>query len=234
MTPSQFRQWLLEKCEQDQWWLCIDGVTEETPLSLSEIEIQLGTCEYYRAQVLHVSKSATENPQWIHFLLPEASQITPALAPQPQQQGHAPKKFVETPVEKSKGVLGCLWLIGAIIATPVVVWCAVWLWIACFGGSVAPASSTKLVEAPSSSGRCVTKEEYGESWAFTVNSGSLYSESGAAIFESGGIKYGLNGTAKGRGYPPIDSIWRMHPKSVNGSMRIDIGPFIRAALENPK
>ena len=86
----------------------------------------------------------------------------------------------------------------------------------------------------SHTGTMITRDNDGEAWAFTVDSGYVYSESGAAIFESGRTKYALNGTAKGMGYTPVDSIWRIHPESTSGQRKIDIGPYIQAALANPK
>lgn len=86
----------------------------------------------------------------------------------------------------------------------------------------------------SHTGTLITRESDGDAWAFTVDSGYIYSESGAAIFESGGTKYALNGTAKGMGLTPVDSIWRAHPESTSGQRKIDIGPYIQAALANPQ
>ena len=86
----------------------------------------------------------------------------------------------------------------------------------------------------SHTGTLITRDSDGDAWAFTVDSGYVYSDSGAAIFESGGTKYALNGTAKGMGYTPVDSIWRTHPESTSGQRKIDIGPYIQAALANPK
>jgi hypothetical protein len=89
-------------------------------------------------------------------------------------------------------------------------------------------------DQPSHMGKLITRDSAGEAWAFTVDSGYVYSDSGAAIFESGGTKYALNGTAKGMGYTPVDPIWRTHPESTGGQRKIDIGPYIQAALANPK
>lgn len=82
-------------------------------------------------------------------------------------------------------------------------------------------------------GKLITSADYGSEWAFTVDSGYIYAIDGGAIFESGGTKYALNGKAKFLGYTPIDPIWRIHPESTSGHRKIDMGPFIDAALDNP-
>ena len=81
-------------------------------------------------------------------------------------------------------------------------------------------------------GKLVTKEEYGTSWAFKVSEGYVYSIGRAAIFKTGGVEYQLNGAARSKGYKPINPIWRDNP-NIPGT-KINISPFIKLALANPK
>lgn len=61
---SQFRLWLIESNEEDQWWLCLDSVMEEASLSLSEIEERLEAVQPTQALLLHISQVDKENPVW--------------------------------------------------------------------------------------------------------------------------------------------------------------------------
>ena len=81
-------------------------------------------------------------------------------------------------------------------------------------------------------GKLVTKEQYEEEWAFTVDKGYVYSTGQAAIFKTGGVEYQLNGVARMKGYKPIDPMRRDNPDILG--TKINIGPFIDLALKNPK
>ena len=89
-----------------------------------------------------------------------------------------------------------------------------------------------LISCGGNPGQLVTKDEYGEKWAFTVEKGYVYSIGQAAIFKAEGVEYQLNGVAKMKGYKSIDPIWRTNPE-IPGT-KINIGPFIDLALKNPK
>ena len=89
-----------------------------------------------------------------------------------------------------------------------------------------------LISCSGNPGQLVTKNEFGENWAFSVEEGYVYSIDQAAIFKAGGIEYQLNGVAQMKGYKSIDPIWRNNPDYPG--MKIDIGPFIKLALKNPK
>lgn len=59
----------------------------------------------------------------------------------------------------------------------------------------------------------ITKATYGDDWPFTVETGQIACEKGAAaIFISAGKKYALNGTAKSLGYADPNPIWTVDPK----------------------
>lgn len=75
----------------------------------------------------------------------------------------------------------------------------------------------------------ISREEYGESWPFTVDSGRLECWRGsAAVFVADGTVYQLNGVAKQMGHAPIDPIWRDNP-AIPGT-KISLGPVIQRAL----
>jgi hypothetical protein len=88
-------------------------------------------------------------------------------------------------------------------------------------------------------GRFVSKEEFGDKWVFSVDSGYVYSlENKSAIFRVGDKKYGLNGRAIDHGLTDIHQIW---VKEIVGSNRDgssafayrgDVSLFIDLALEN--
>ncbi len=76
----------------------------------------------------------------------------------------------------------------------------------------------------------ISREEYGENWPFTVDSGRLECWRGpAAVFVTDGTVYQLNGVAKQMGHAPIDPIWRDNP-AIPGT-KISLGPVIQRALK---
>lgn len=83
-----------------------------------------------------------------------------------------------------------------------------------------------------SKGKMVTKEEFGETWAFTVDKGYLYSVGKSAVFIAKETEYGINREAVEAGYKDIrdSNIWKENDK-VMGE-RMDIKPFVEIALEN--
>lgn len=78
-------------------------------------------------------------------------------------------------------------------------------------------------------GKLVKKEDFGEKWPFTVESGYLDCVAGSAVFRSGMTEYGLNGTATSRGYTSVDRIWRADP-GIPGA-KIYIGEMIALACQ---
>ncbi len=81
-----------------------------------------------------------------------------------------------------------------------------------------------------SSGKTITRTEYGSSWPFTVESGAIDCvDRFAAIFISNNVRYQLTGFASTMGYKPIDSIWRDNPE-IPGS-KVSLGPITQLALE---
>lgn len=79
----------------------------------------------------------------------------------------------------------------------------------------------------------VTRESMGDSWPLTVDQAHVECLDGRlAVVHANGMTYALNGTAKSRGYPAVDPIWRANP-SIPGT-KINIGPLIDIALKQCK
>lgn len=85
----------------------------------------------------------------------------------------------------------------------------------------------------SRAGVLVTRDSMGESWPLTVDQAHVECLDGRlAVVHANGMTYALNGTAKSRGYPAVDPIWRANP-SIPGT-KISIGPLIDIALKQCK
>lgn len=65
MKIKQLREWQSANPEDNRWWVILDGVMEETPLSLDELEQALRTGYYAETKVLHISQTELENPLWV-------------------------------------------------------------------------------------------------------------------------------------------------------------------------
>jgi hypothetical protein len=75
----------------------------------------------------------------------------------------------------------------------------------------------------------VSSSDYGDDWPFTFSSGYLDCERQAAVVNSDGKTYGLNGVAKASGrYLPLEDVWRNNP-NIPG-LKVNIGPMIQRAL----
>jgi len=62
--------------------------------------------------------------------------------------------------------------------------------------------------------REISSGEYGKKWPFSVERGILSCENNEVLFTANGTTYGVNGTAKGRGRPGIEAIWKK--ESIDG------------------
>lgn len=96
-------------------------------------------------------------------------------------------------------------------------------------GSNSPSSlPTKLARA------VVRQDDFGAAWPFTVPDGVLtcvgHGKRHAIIFEAGGIRYGVNGTAQGAGTAAklnlqnVRQIWRDDPE-IPGA-KVNMGPIL--------
>ena len=80
----------------------------------------------------------------------------------------------------------------------------------------------------------VTRDEYGDIWAFNVKAGTLECVSGgAAVFHNGGETYALNGPALEQNYAPLDKIRKRGTKLVREHYDVavasgDLSPNIRS------
>ena len=79
-------------------------------------------------------------------------------------------------------------------------------------GASDTAAAVSVADAPRPPGY-VSRAEFGDAWPLTVGEGVLECDQsrsalGAVVFSAGGRRYGVNGTAKGLGFPAIDPNWR--------------------------
>ncbi len=81
MTPSQLRQWSFQNSQPDQWWLNLDAVTEEVPVTVAEIEERLKSGDYSTVQALHVSQAGMANAPWVEVAMPLAMRAPPVMQP---------------------------------------------------------------------------------------------------------------------------------------------------------
>jgi len=125
MKPKQLREWLFQNGQEDQWWLCIDTVTEESPLTVAEIEEYIASGDYGTVQALHVSQSEMSNPPWIDVELPSQqpahspamrtpihSTTAAAASPQNQVASNVPPPLTGSDVDNK--------FIWAVVAVPIV------------------------------------------------------------------------------------------------------------------
>jgi TM2 domain-containing membrane protein YozV len=115
MTPKQLREWLFKNSQDDQWWISLDAVTDDCPVTVKEIEERLKSGQYAQAQVLHVSQTELSNPPWIEAELPAPIQplivspeprsaplpvVAPIVSPatvHSQPQHHSPSQPLKNP-----------------------------------------------------------------------------------------------------------------------------------------
>ena len=81
MTPSQLRHWSFQNSQPDQWWLSLDAVTEEIPVTVAEIEERLKSGDYSAVQALHVSQADMENAPWVEVFMPLPMKAPPMMQP---------------------------------------------------------------------------------------------------------------------------------------------------------
>lgn len=116
------------------------------------------------------------------------------------------------------------------------------------GGDESSPPSTEGGGAPAvcepGEGCPITREQFGEEWPFTVESGVLGCGAvegspgvGSVVFEadgSGGTFYAINGTAKGladeQGWHPLEEIWADDPATAQYGGKVSIEPIIELGL----
>lgn len=93
-----------------------------------------------------------------------------------------------------------------------------------------PSPSESIAPTLTKSQAKVTKSEFGDKWAFTVDEGILECEDQKVLFKSDGKIYAVNGTAKSfKKYLPIDEIWADDPK-ISGAKQ-NLGSIIESGLK---
>lgn len=75
----------------------------------------------------------------------------------------------------------------------------------------------------------ISRAQMGDAYPFTVDGELRCVAPSSVIFVANGTTYGVNGTAKGHGYPGIDPIWRDDVR-VPGT-KINVGSVIQQGLE---
>ncbi|QDT49544.1 hypothetical protein Pan258_35970 [Symmachiella dynata] len=79
----------------------------------------------------------------------------------------------------------------------------------------------------------VMREEFGNKWPLTVESGTIYRvETYGIVFQCQEGTFALNGFAHSRGFPEIDPIWKNDP-NIPGT-KISISPLINVGLQLPE
>ena len=125
MTPSQLRHWSFQNSQPDQWWISLDAVTEEIPVTVVEIEERLKSGDYSTVQALHVSQAEMENAPWIEVTMPPVMQAPPIMQPSlatiapipPPSSHHSAKEETQKPQE----TLGIIMLVLP-LASSLVIW----------------------------------------------------------------------------------------------------------------
>ena len=102
MTPKQLREWLFQNSHDDQWWISLDSVTEDCPVTIKEVEERLRSGQYAQAQVLHISQTELSNPPWIEVekSTPPLPAVAPIVAPATvhyQPQHRSPSQPLKNP-----------------------------------------------------------------------------------------------------------------------------------------
>lgn len=101
MTTSQLREWSFQNNQPDQWWLSLDSVTQEIPVTVAEIEERLKLGYYGKIQILHISQSKLEHPPWVDVItqpptIPQAPESYSVL-------GTATQSYRQNPAQKKSG-----------------------------------------------------------------------------------------------------------------------------------
>jgi hypothetical protein len=104
MIISELREWLLRNGKEDEWWLDVDGVTEELPASLSTVEEFLSG-EYNQVKIIHSSSSNVEGASWI-TVQKAAPVVKPASIPQGAIQPSQVVEISTTPVSGNNEING--------------------------------------------------------------------------------------------------------------------------------
>lgn len=133
MTPKQLREWLFQNTQNDQWWISLDAVAEDCPVTIAEIEELLKSGQYSDAQALHVSQADLANPPWIEVELPAppqkiVSSATPPMRKLPAAAPISSPGSINRPINAAgqthQETLGIILLLLPLVAALLI-----WFWI---------------------------------------------------------------------------------------------------------
>mgnify|MGYP006113823535 CR=1 FL=1 len=89
MTIKQLKEWLFNNSQDDQWWVNIDGIAEQEPVTIPTIEEMRKVHNSLKISVLHISQTELNPPPWMeieHTLLQAPSHQPPPLPIQNHQR----------------------------------------------------------------------------------------------------------------------------------------------------
>jgi len=108
---------MFQNDQPDQWWLNLDSVTEDEPMTIMQIEWRLKTGDYGEPFVMHVSKAGEENAAWIDLSLGEDARPKPPVSkPSP-----ASSAFAATADNSTLGII--------LLIIPLLGASAAWFWV---------------------------------------------------------------------------------------------------------
>lgn len=115
MTTTQLRQWAFQNSQPDEWWLSVNAVTQQIPVTLSEIEEQLKNGQHTTVQVLHTSQASMEHAPWVDITPQQATR--PQVVPPPPivTIPAAPPAIGENKKSSDLGELGLLIVLAILI-----------------------------------------------------------------------------------------------------------------------
>lgn len=73
----------------------------------------------------------------------------------------------------------------------------------------------------------ISRAQMGDAYPFTVDGELRCIAPNSVVFVANGTTYGVNGTAKGKGHPPVDPIWR---DDANGG-KVNISSVLQQGLD---
>ncbi|MGE9270704.1 MAG: hypothetical protein ACQKBU_07860 [Verrucomicrobiales bacterium] len=128
---------MFQNNQPDQWWLNLDSVTEDEPMTLMQIQSRLKSGDYGAPFVMHASRADDENAAWIDVELGEDSRPKPSK-PQTSSPSSPPATSANQSTETIGVLLLLIPLVGAVLA---------WFWIGSMNLLQGPASSLNAVIA---------------------------------------------------------------------------------------
>ena len=150
MNIRGLQEWIFTNSEEDQWWICTDNITKETPVTIDEIEKVALSGDFKKIQVLHTSQSNMSNPPWVLLEVVEKLPSSPIrmnnslvsnrnLPPPPlpyQSQGVEKKQNSYGKVDELLGIIS--------LTIPLISCLAIWFWVGSMALIQNPGSSLQI------------------------------------------------------------------------------------------